>query len=253
LLRRPLPLFTNSYALVEEEYEAFCHLAKSASQLHISVNGGLRDQSKVMYLQNSGSPYTLLTTEQKMGPISSSTFVSAELHSNPVPQPPAETEDPTLGKRKASQITTDLEATPSVTRKRKKRRKVEPEQSISAVGNTAITAEPLEPRAEQGEAYGNMPHNAASASIVADSNQPSTSTAKRKKKKKSVGAVQTDPTPAEPEERAVEPTIELADVPKPPLATKKRKTVVLDLLTVIPSPAATQVRIDSLTCDINNL
>jgi len=41
---------TESCARTEEEYEAFCHFAKSASQLHISVNGGLRDRSKVMCL-----------------------------------------------------------------------------------------------------------------------------------------------------------------------------------------------------------
>jgi len=45
-----LELFIESYARTEEEYEAFCHFAKSASQLHISVNGGLKDQSKVKYI-----------------------------------------------------------------------------------------------------------------------------------------------------------------------------------------------------------
>jgi len=39
-----------SCARTEEDYEAFCHFAKSASQLHISVNGGLRNQSKVTFL-----------------------------------------------------------------------------------------------------------------------------------------------------------------------------------------------------------
>jgi hypothetical protein len=45
-----LVFFIESCARTEEEYEAFCHFAKSASQLHISVNGGLRNRLKVMFL-----------------------------------------------------------------------------------------------------------------------------------------------------------------------------------------------------------
>lgn len=44
-----LVFYIDSCARLEEDYEAFCHFAKSASQLHISVNGGLRNQSKVMF------------------------------------------------------------------------------------------------------------------------------------------------------------------------------------------------------------
>ena len=40
-------------ARAEEEYEAFCHFAKSVSQLHVSVNGGLMDQSKVTFLYHA--------------------------------------------------------------------------------------------------------------------------------------------------------------------------------------------------------
>ena len=182
--------------------------------------------------------------------------MSAELLPNHAPQPPAESEDPTLGKRKASQITADHEATPSVTRKRKKRRKVGPEQSISAVDNSAITVPPVEPHVEQEGAPENVTHNAASASAVADPDQSSISAAKKKKKRKNAGAAQANSTPAGQAERAVELAMGSSDVPKPPpaepLRTKKRKTAVLEPLTVIPSPVDTQVRIDSLHCDIIN-
>ena len=182
--------------------------------------------------------------------------MSAELLPNHAPQPPAESEDPTLGKRKASQITADHEATPSVTRKRKKRRKVGPEQSISAVDNSAITVPPVEPPVEQEAAPENVTHNAASASAVADPDQSSISTARKKRKRKNAGAAQANSTPAEPAERAVELAVGSFDVPKPPPAepsrAKKRKTVVLEPLTVIPSPVDTQVRIDFLHCNIIN-
>lgn len=49
-------VFIEPCARTEEEYEAFCHFAKSASQLHISVNGGLRDQLKVMSLLHAKHP-----------------------------------------------------------------------------------------------------------------------------------------------------------------------------------------------------
>ena len=45
-----LVFYIESCVRTEGEYEAFCHSAKSASQLHISVNGGLRNQLKVMFL-----------------------------------------------------------------------------------------------------------------------------------------------------------------------------------------------------------
>lgn len=40
---------TEMCARTEEEYEAFCHFAKSVSQLHISVNGGMINRSKVIF------------------------------------------------------------------------------------------------------------------------------------------------------------------------------------------------------------
>ena len=44
-----LVFYIEPCARTEEDYEAFCHFAKSASQLHISVNGGMRNQLKVMF------------------------------------------------------------------------------------------------------------------------------------------------------------------------------------------------------------
>lgn len=194
------------------------------------------------------------TTEQKAGEVtvtSSSTSVPVVLTPNPAPHPPAEPEDPTLGKRKASRITTDPETVPSVTQKRKRRRKVGPDQSISAVNNTAIVAEPPEPGPEAKR--GVVPGDASVApgtSAVAEGNRSVISQAQKKKKRKTT-AGQSDSTSADPVGRRIEPSAEPADAPEPapaePQRTKKRKkTVVLDLSTVIHPPSTTQVCLHSL-------
>lgn len=91
---------------------------------------------------------------------------------------------------------------------------------------------------------------------VVDLNQLNFSTTK--KKGKNAGTTQTHPTPPELGDSHVELATKPADVPEPPptepLRTKKRKkTVVLDLSTVIPSPAATQVRMDLLAHETSDL
>jgi len=251
--------FIDSYTRTEEEYEAFCHFAKSASQLHISVNGGLRDQPKVMYLQcHEYLPPTHNGT--KAGGIaasSSSTITPLVFSSIPAPQPLAESEDPTLGKRKASKITTDLEATPSVTQKRKKRRKVGPDQSISAVNNSAITPAPPEPEGERETVPEVTANDAARTSVPADTNQSTIPQTQKKKKRKQAGEGQSDSTPAASMERGIDPSTEPVGAPEPPPAgpskTKKRKTVVLDLSTVIQPPVTAQVRLDASICGTSNL
>lgn len=166
------------------------------------------------------------------------------LPQNPAPHPPSESEDLTLGKRKASQITADPQAIPSVSQKRKKRRKVESNQSISVANNSTITVEPPEPDGEPGVVPGNTILNASSISA---------GTSTKKKKRKPAGVSQSDSTHADPAGRRVEPPIEPASTPKLPPAEpsrtgKRKKTVVLDLSTVIPSPAAAQVRPDPSVC-----
>jgi len=170
---------------------------------------------------------------------------------NPEPRPPIESEDPTLGKRKASQITADPEAVPSVTQKRKKRRKVGPGQSISVVNNSAIAAEPPEPgpeverRVVPGDVVpGDAARDAPSTGVVVEGNRSVISQAQKKKRKNATG--QSDSTSADPVERRIEPSAEPVDAPEPtpaePQRTKKRKkTVVLDLSTVIHPPSTTQV------------
>ena len=161
---------------------------------------------------------------------------------NPASHLPAESEDPTLGKRKASEITTDHEAVPTVTQKRKKRRKVGPDQSISATSNSATTAEPPVLGTERGV----VPGDAPSTTAVAQVNQLTISQT-QKKKKKNAGAGQSDSTVTDPVERRIEPPREQADAPVEPQTTKKRKkTVVLDLSTVIQSPSTTQACSDPL-------
>lgn len=160
--------------------------------------------------------------------------------------PPVEPEDLTLGKRKASQITTDSEAAPSVTQKRKKRRKVGPEQPTSAGDSPTVASAPPEPQTEQGTTAGNMTRDVMNGTAVV--NQPTVSTTKKKRRRKTAGAAQTESTTAEPAELHAEPTTESAHAQGPPPAepsrTKKMKTVILDLSTVISSPTTTQVRID---------
>ncbi|KAF9653914.1 hypothetical protein BDM02DRAFT_3182353 [Thelephora ganbajun] len=213
----------------EEEYEAFCHFAKSAPQLHISVNGGLRGQSKA----------------GEVVATSSSTAAPTPLPSNPAPRFPAESEDPTLGKRKASQITTDVETVPSVTQKRKKRRKVGPDQPISTANTSTIIAVPPEPGAEQGVVSGDTTRDAAGTTVDADANQSAVPQAQKKKKRKNTGAGQNNSTPADAMERRMGPPLELADAPEPtppgpPKTKKRKKTVVLDLSTVIQPPPRAQ-------------
>jgi hypothetical protein len=61
--------FTESCARTEEEYEAFCHFAESASQLHVSVNGGLRDHSKVVRLYHAKHPSDSQRNERRTLPL----------------------------------------------------------------------------------------------------------------------------------------------------------------------------------------
>lgn len=181
--------------------------------------------------------------------ISSGASVSVILPPNPAPQPPAESDDLTLGKRKASQITADSEVAPSVAQKRKKRRKVGPDRSISAANNSTTLAAPPEPEAERGIVPGDATRDIASASAVVDANQSTVSQTQKKNKKKNTGVSQSNPTPVDLVERRLEPSTESAGAPELPPAepsrTKKRKkTVVVDLSAVIQPPAAPQVRLD---------
>lgn len=188
---------------------------------------------------------------------SSSTTLLPGPPSNPGPQPPAESEDPTLGKRKASQITTDPEATPSATQKRKKRRKVGPGQSASAASNFAAVVTPSELRGEEEPAPGDSIRDATNTDAVADSNQPAISATKKKKKRKNARAAQGDSTHAESTEQPAEPVTEPVDPPEsppfePPKTKKQKKTVVLELSDVIPSPAGTQVCMSFFSCRIDD-
>lgn len=171
-----------------------------------------------------------------------------------VPQPPPESEDLALGKRKASQITTDPVTVPTVTQKRKKRRKVGPNQSISTANNPSITGEPPQPEAELGVVLEDVTRNAPSINAVASADQLTVS----RTQKKQAGAGQRDPASADPAEQCVAPSAELTGAPEPPSTepskTKKRKkTVVLDLSTVIPSPGAAQVCLAPLVYGIVDL
>lgn len=161
---------------------------------------------------------------------------------NPIPHAPPESEDPTLGKRKASQITADPQAVPSVSQKRRKRRKAGPDQSISAANNSTIIAEPPEPGTERGV----VPRD-----VIRDA--PGTNADSDTKKRGRAGASQSDSTSADLAERRVEPPMKPAGAPKPPPAEssktgKRKKTVVLDLSTVIPSQTAAQVRLSHSVC-----
>ena len=182
--------------------------------------------------------------------------VPVVLPPDPVPQPPTESEDPTLGKRKASEITTDPGATPSVTQKRKKRRKVGLDQSTPAADISTVEVAPPEPTGERGVVPGDATYDAAGPSVVGGTNQGTTSqTQKKKRKKKAVG--QSDPTPMAPVDQHVEPPTESPSAPEPPptklLGTRKRKTVVLDLSTVIQPPVAAQVCLGPSVCGIIDL
>jgi hypothetical protein len=171
--------------------------------------------------------------------------------------PPAEPEDPTLGKRKASQITTDPEAVPSATQRRKKKRKVGADRSVSAANDSAITAVPPEPDAVRQVVLGDITHGAASTSVVADADQLAIPKTQRKKKKKNVGVGRSDSTSTDLAEQHVEPPAEPAGPSEPPPAgpsrAKKQKTVVLDLSTVIQPPATAQVRTDLPVWEIVDL
>jgi len=173
----------------------------------------------------------------------SSVDASTVLPLNPALHPPPESEDPTLGKRKASQITTDPQAVPSVIQKRKKRRKVVPAQSISAA-NDSTTAEPPEPEVERGVIPRDVTRDAPSTSAGADTNH-SVVPQKQTKTRKYPVASHSDSTPVDSAERRVGPPTEPAESSK---AGKRGKTVVLDLSTVIPSPTAAQVRLDLSIC-----
>jgi hypothetical protein len=193
--------------------------------------------------------------EQKVGGTGStslSTGVPTTIISNPTHESSAEPEDLTLGKRKASQITNDPGATPSVTQKRKKRRKAGPEP-ISATDNSPIPSVPPETKTGQGTTLGNTARDVANTIAVAAPNQSTVSTTKKKKKRKNPGPTQTDSISPE----LAELHAQQADASEPAIAepskNKKPKTVVVDLSTVILSPATTQVRIDPLACEINNL
>lgn len=193
---------------------------------------------------------------EAVGSISLSATLPTTLPPDPAPQFPAEVEDPNLGKRKASQIVTDQEATPSVAHKRKKRRKVGSEQPMQATDNSTITAASHGPRTEQGTASESTTPDVTNTKASVSVDQPTVSTSK--KKGKNTGTAQTDSTPAEVAESHTELVTELADAPNLPPAepsrTKKRKkTVILELSTVIPSPATTQVRMDLLPCEISGL
>ena len=165
---------------------------------------------------------------------------------NPAPQLPVEFEDATLGKRKASQITADPGPTPSVTQKRKRRRKVGPDQSTSVVDNFTVEPAPPEPQAERAVVPVDAVHDVPGPSVVAGVNQVATSQTQKKRRKKA-GVGQSEPTPTDPVEQHVEPLAEPAAAPEPPPAeppkTRKRKTVVLELSTVIQPPAVAQVRL----------
>ena len=176
---------------------------------------------------------------------SSSPDVSIVLPPNLALHPPPESEDPTLGKRKASQITTDPQAVPSVSQKRKKRRKVGPDQSVSAA-NDSTTAEPPEPEVERGVVPGDVTRDTPSTSAGAGANQ-SVVSQKQTNPRKYPGTSQSDLTQVGSAERRVEPPTEPAESSKAG-ASKRKKTVVLDLSTVIPSPASAQVRLDLSVC-----
>ena len=103
-------------------------------------------------------------------------------------------------------------------------------------------------------------HDAASASVVADVNQSTISQTQKRKKKKNTGMGQSDPAPADSVERRIEPPAEPAGAPEPPVRSSKtkerKKTVVLDLSTVIQTPAAAQVCLDpsvSRTIDLRDM
>lgn len=90
-----------------------------------------------------------------------------------------------------------------------------------------------------------------STSAIVDANQSAVSQTQKKKKRKHARAGQSDSKPADPMERRVEQSTELTGAPEPPpagpsKAKKRKKTVVLDLSTVISSPAAAQVRLGPL-------
>lgn len=154
-------------------------------------------------------------------------------------------EDPTLGKRKASQITVDPEAVPPANQKRKKRRKVGSDRSISVAVTPTVTAEPFELE-EWRKLPGEMARNVSSTSATTDANQVTVSPTQKKRKKKRAKSGQSDSTSVDPAEQRVEESTEVVSAPEPPPAEasktkKRRKTVVLDLSTVIPLSAATQV------------
>lgn len=165
--------------------------------------------------------------------------------SDPVHLHPLEPEDPALGKRKASQITIDPEAVPPVNQKRKKRRKVGSDRSISVAATPTVTVEPLE--SEEGrKPPGEMTHDVPSTSAATDANQLTVSPTQKKRKRKRAKSSQSDSTSVDLVEQRVEESTEVTSAPEPPPAeapkTKKRKkTVVLDLSTVILPPAVTQV------------
>lgn len=174
-----------------------------------------------------------------------------------LPPGPAGPEDPILGKRKASQITVDPEATPPANQKRKKRRKVGPNQLISIAASPTAMAETPEPEGGR-KLTGETIRDVLSTSAAADTNQASVFPTQKKKKRKGAKADQSDSTSMDLAEQHVEQSTEVASISKPPPAeaskTKKRKkTVVLDLSAVIPPPAAAQVYPGPFVCGVVNL
>lgn len=114
------------------------------------------------------------------------------------------------------------------------------------MNDSTVTTEPPEPEAERRVVPREVTRDAPSTSAGPDTNQPVVPQ-KQKKKGKYTGATQGDSMLADSADRRVEPPTKPAGAPKPPPAEsskigKRKKTVVLDLSTVIPSPAATQVR-----------
>lgn len=174
-----------------------------------------------------------------------------------LPQGLAGPEDPILGKRKASQITVDPEATPPADQKRKKRRKVGLDQPISAAADPTVMAETPEP--EGGRTLtGETTRDVLGTSAATDVNHATIPPTQKKKKRKGAKAGQSDSTSMDLAEQHVEQSAEVASISKPPPAeaskTKRRKkTVVLDLSTVIPPPADAQVYPGPFLCVVINL
>lgn len=128
---------------------------------------------------------------------------------------------------------------------------------MSAANSSTTIAEPPEPDAEQVVVPGDTTGGAPSTSVATDADQ-SVVSQKQKKRRKHAGAGQSDSTPADSSERHAEASAEPVGALEPPQTepskTKKRKkTVVLDLPTVIPSSAAAQVRLDPSICETVNL